>query len=72
MGSSKQYDRDFFDLYDSQFIMGSMCCIVYSLPDLPSLKHVSFGSDYCLSQFGRVGMYGVLFFDGVNNRHWCI
>ena len=45
---------------------------VNSLSDLPSLKRVSFGSDYCLSQYGRVFVKGVLFFDGMNHRHWCI
>ena len=42
---------------------------VSSQSDLPSLKRVSFGSDYCLTQFGRVFVKGVLFFDGMNHRH---
>ena len=43
-----------------------------SLPDLPSLKRVSFGGDYCLSRFGIVELTGVLFFNGVSYRHWCV
>ena len=45
---------------------------VNSLSDLPSLKRVSFGSDYCLSKFITVELIGVLFFDEMNHRHWCI
>ena len=45
---------------------------VKSLSDLPSLKRVSFGSDYCLSKFDCAYLKGVLFFDGMNHRHWCI
>ena len=42
------------------FVMGSMCCIVNSLSDLPSLKCVSFGSDFCLSKFEIVVLKSAL------------
>ena len=43
-----------------------------SLSDLPSLKRVSFGSDYCLSHFEIVVLKSAALRQWMNNRYWLV